>query len=78
MCGANSSSAEQEAEQARSCTVKGGRPASMCPTALMPERERRWQPHVRAMLTTATVIGPNAAMAFSFLHQVLRSQKVIL
>ena len=78
MCGANSCSAEQEAKQARSYTVKGGRPALMCPTALMPERERRWQPHVRAMLTMATVIGPSAAMAFSFLHRILRSQKVIL
>jgi hypothetical protein len=58
--------------------VKGGSPASMCPTALMPERERRWQPQVRAMLTTATVIGPSAEMAFSFLQQTLQSQRVIL
>ena len=48
--------------------MKGGRPASMCPTALMPTRDRRWNAHVSVMLTMATVIGPSAPTTFSFLH----------
>ena len=49
-------------------TVKGGRPGSMWPTALMPERERRWPAQVSVMLTMATVMGPSAPTVFSFLH----------
>ena len=41
----------------------------MCPTALMPERERRWPAQVSVMLTIATVMGPSAPIVFSFLHQ---------
>ena len=40
----------------------------MCPTALMPSRDRRWNAHVSVMLTMATVIGPSAPTTFSFLH----------
>ena len=40
----------------------------MWPTALMPERERRWPAQVSVMLTTATVMGPSAPTVFSFLH----------
>ena len=40
----------------------------MCPTALMPERERRWPAQVSVMLTMATVMGPSAPTVFSFLH----------
>ena len=57
-----------EGRRAGEPTVKGGRPASMWPTALMPERERRWPAQVSVMLTTATVMGPSAPTVFSFLH----------
>ena len=50
-------------------TVKGGRPASMWPTALMPERERRWPAQVSVMLTMATVMGPSAPTVFNFLRE---------
>ena len=40
----------------------------MWPTALMPERERRWPAQVSVMLTTATVMGPRAPTVFSLLH----------
>ena len=50
----------------------------MCPTALMPTRDRRWPAHVNVMLTMATVIGPSAPTTFNFLRVQLSCETVQL